>query len=116
MGKRRHLQGIEVTLYEKVKIGVDGFNRAEYEERPVAVSNVLIAPVGASETLDTLNLTGKKAVYSLGIPKGDTHNWKNVRVDFFGQSFRTFGEPVMGIDDLIPLDWNMKVMVEKYGQ
>jgi hypothetical protein len=50
----------------------------------------------------------------LGIPKEDEHDWENRRVDFFGEKWRVFGIPTKGIEDIIPLDWNMKVTVERY--
>lgn len=108
------IRGITVTLYTETSTEKDAFNRPIITETAVNVSNVLVYPTSASEVLDILNLTGRKAVYTLAIPKGDTHNWKNKRVSFFGETFRTFGEPIKGIDDLIPLDWNTKVMVERY--
>lgn len=108
------IRGITVTLYTEVKSGTDAFNRPTYTKTPVEVDNVLVAPVTTSETLDTVNLTGKKAVYTLAIPKGDTHDWKDKKVEFFGDTFKTFGEPLRGIDDLIPLGWNTKIQVERY--
>lgn len=108
------MRGITVTLYERTQTGTDPFGALVYEESPVLVENVLVAPVSAEELLDIVNLYGKKAIYQLGIPKGDTHDWQDRRVDFFGQSWRTFGIPTEGIEDLIPLDWNKKVMVERF--
>ena len=108
------MRGITVTLYEKTQTGTDRFNAPVYEETPVEVENVLVAPATTQEILDTVNLYGRKAVYTMAIPKGDTHDWGNVRVDFFGQSWRTFGIPTAGIEALIPLSWNKKVMVERY--
>lgn len=108
------LRGITVTLYEKTQTGTDAFNRPVYTETAVSVNNVLVSPTSTSETLDTVNLTGKKAVYTLAIPKGDTHDWKDKKVEFFGETFKTFGEPLKGIEAMIPLDWNTKVQVERY--
>lgn len=108
------IRGITVTLYTETSTEKDAFNRPIVTETAVDVSNVLAYPTSSTETLDTLNLTGRKAVYTLAIPKGDTHDWKNKKVEFFGEIFRTFGEPIKGIDGLIPLDWNTKVMVERY--
>ena len=108
------MRGITVMLYDKVQTGTDPFGAPVYSETPVPVDNVLVAPV-SSEELDIVNLYGKKATYQLGIPKGDTHNWRDRRVDFFGQSWRTFGFPTEGIEELIPLAWNKKVMVEQFG-
>jgi len=108
------IKGITVTLYKETVGEADAFGRPTYTEEAVTVNNVLVAPASTSETLDTVNLTGKKAVYTLGIPKGDTHDWKDKKVSFFGETFRTFGEPLKGIDDMIPLEWNTKIQVEKY--
>jgi hypothetical protein len=108
------LRGVPVTLYTETQIGVDRFNQPLYEETPVTVDNVLISPTSQTETLEAVNLYGKKAVYTLAIPKGDTHEWEDRRVDFFGKSWRVFGIPSQGIDDLIPLGWNLKVTVERY--
>lgn len=108
------LKGITVTLYTKTQTGKDAFNRPVYTEQAVQVDNVLVSPASTSETLETVNLTGKKAVYTLGIPKGDNHDWKDKKVEFFGETFKTFGEPLKGIDDMIPLEWNTKIQVERY--
>ena len=108
------IKGITVTLYTETKSGTDAFGRPTYTEKAVPVHNVLVAPASTSETLDTVNLTGKKAVYTLGIPKGDTHDWKDKKVSFFGEMFKTFGEPLKGIEDMIPLEWNTKIQVERY--
>ena len=108
------MKGITVTLYEKQSVGKDEFNHEIFEEYPVDVKNVLIAPASATEVLDTTTMEGKRAVYVLGIPKGDTHFWEDSRIDFFGQKWKSFGIPERGIDELIPLAWNMKVMVERY--
>ena len=107
-------QGITVTLYEETQIGEDAFNQAIFKETPVEVENVLVTPSSQSEILDSVNLYGKKAVYTLAIPKGDTNDWEDRRVDFFGERWRVFGIPSEGIDGLIPLDWNKKVTVERY--
>lgn len=112
MGTRLH--GITITLYNKEETGKDAFNIPVYRETPEEVENVIVGQPTSQEIIDTLNLTGKKAVYALGIPKGDTHTWTDRKVSFFGQTFRTIAMPVEGIEDLVPLDWNGKIMVEKY--
>lgn len=104
-----------VTLLKKTQTGTDAFNRPVYSETPVEVNNVLIAPLSDQEVLDTLNLTGRKAVYQLGIPKGDTNDWENQRVQFFGETWQVIGIPTEGQAELIPLNWNKKVKVERYG-
>lgn len=109
------IKGITIILYEKTKTGEDGFNRPIYEEIPVEVKNVLVAPASGEDVTDQTNLNGKKATYTLAIPKGDTHNWEDVTVEFFGKKWKTSGPSLEGIEDLIPLGWNKKVTVERYG-
>ncbi len=109
------MRGITVDLYERTLEGTDAFNRPTYTEKQASVENVLVAPaveVG-QEVLDPLDLTGRKAVYTLAIPKGDTHVWEGNRVEFFGASWQVIGIPTEGIEDLIPLQWNKKVQVER---
>lgn len=106
------LKGIPVVLHIKTAGAPDAFNRITYTDTTETVNNVLVAPMSDEEILDTLNLTGKRAVYQLGIPKGDTHEWENTEVEFFGETWRTIGKPTEGIDAMIPLQWNKKVKVE----
>ena len=108
------MRGITVKLYEKTKVGTDGFNAPAFEEVPVEVENVLVAPASSEGMVTEQDLQGKKEVYILGIPKGDTHDWKNRKVEFFGRTFKTVNVPEEGIEDLIPLSWNKKVKVERY--
>lgn len=109
------IKGITVVLHEKIKVGADEFNKDIFEEIPVTVENVLVAPVNSNEVTSQTNLAGKKAVYTLALPKEDDHNWENSRVDFFGESWRTISLPIGGIEEMIPLGWNKKVTVERYG-
>lgn len=109
------MKGITIQLSVKAETGRDDFNAPIYSESWVNVDNVLVAPVSSTDALDILNLTGKKAVYTLGIPKDDKHDWEDCKVRFFGETWRTVGFPTEGIEDLIPLSWNKKVTVERYG-
>ncbi len=106
------IKGQSITLYERAQTGVDAFNHPIYTESPVTVNNVLIAPMSETEILDTMTLTGRKAVYQLGIPKGDTHVWTDKKVSFFGRSWHVIGDVQEGIESMIPLDWNKKIRVE----
>ena len=81
------MRGISVILYDRVEVGRDGMNVPIFDEIPIQVDNVLIAPTSATEVLDTLNLTGNKAVYTLALPKGDSHTWEDRRVSFFNDDF-----------------------------
>lgn len=109
------IKGITVTLVSKQETGRDPFGEPIYEDFEIEVDNVLISPTTSDDIVNQMTLTGKKAVYTLAIPKGDTNNWEDQEVRFFGEKWRVFGVPLQGIDHLIPLSWNKKVMVERYG-
>lgn len=109
------IRGIKVILYDKKQIGTDGFGSPVYEETPKEVENVLVAPASATDIAESVSLHGKKAVYTLAIPKGDSNEWEDRTIDFFGEKWKSFGFVTQGIDEMIPLSWNKKVMVERYG-
>lgn len=108
------IKGITVILKQKVLSGTDGFNRPIYTYNDIPVENVLVAPATSDDIATSLDLTGKRAEYTMAIPKGDTNDWKDTFVEFFGHKWKTFGVPLQGIEANIPLDWNKKVMVELY--
>jgi len=108
------IAGMTITLWDKVQKGTDSLNAPIYEETAELVDNVIVAPVSSDEVVDSLNLYGKKAVYKLGIPKGDTHVWEDRKVSFFGRDFQTFGIALEGIEANIPLQWNKQIMVATY--
>ena len=104
-----------VTLWTKTLTGYDAFNEPIYTMQAEQVSNVLVGEPTPQERTDEFNLTGKMIEYTLGIPKGDTHEWENQIVEFFGEKFRTFGFVVQGIEANIPLQWHKKVKCERYA-
>lgn len=108
------MRGITITLHNKVQTGTDEFNAPIYSDQDVSVDNVLVGEPSGDEIVQDLNLYGKRLAFVLAIPKGDTHDWTDVEVSFFGQKFRTYGEPTQGMEHLIPLSWNKKVKVERY--
>ena len=113
------MRGITVTLYEKTQTGVDALNHPIYAETPVQVDNVLIGEPTADDITTSTSLFGKQITYMLGIPKGDTHNWKDSKVtwdDGYGlHAAHTFGFPITGVEANIPGPWHMKVRCEAYG-
>lgn len=108
------MRGITVILHNRVMTGRDGFNNPIYTDVVTPVDNVLVGEPTTDEVVNTLTVEGKHLAYTLAIPKGDTNHWKNATVEFFGETFRTIGEPTQGIEALIPLSWNKKVKVERY--
>lgn len=109
------LTGDTVVLVERVQAGVDPFNRPVYTEVEVEVADVLWAPASTTDLPTSIDLTGKKAVYTLAIPKGDNHNWVDCTVRFAGHTWKSIGFPLEGMDANLPLRWNKKVTVELYG-
>lgn len=109
------IKGIEVILIDKVEVGKDPFGSPIFENKEIKIENVLVSPSTSDDVVTSENLFGKKAVYTLAIPKNDNHIWEDREVHFFNQTFRTIGFATQGIDELIPLSWNKKIMVELYG-
>lgn len=115
------IKGISVTLYEETATGaVDEFNNPIVISSPYTVGNVLVAEPSSDDVTSALSLYGKTIAYTLGIPKGDTHNWVDKVVewtDAYGTTHkvRTFGYPITGIEENIPGPWHMKVKCEAYG-
>lgn len=109
------MKTISVVLHNFIATGeVDKTNRPIFSDSTTTVDDVLYAPVSAEDVVNTLNLTGKKAVYQLAIPKNDTNTWENAIVEFLGHTWRTIGIPEEGIPENIPLRWNRKIKVERY--
>lgn len=109
------IKGISVTLYTQTQSGKDDFNRPIYTETAITVDDVLVSPAAAEDVTSELDLTGKHLEYELCIPKGDTHDWEDKKISFFGQTFRSVGPVTEYIEANVPLRWNKKVKVERYG-
>lgn len=108
------IKGRTILLHVQTVTGTDLFGKDIKESTTVEVQNVLIQPAEAEDVVSELQLTGKRLAYILHIPKGDTHVWTDTKVEFFGQTFATYG-PVMEFQtELVPLDWDRRIKVEKY--
>lgn len=108
------IKGITIKLINMIEVGKDDFDRPIFEETIKYVDNVLVAPTSSDDIVNELNLSGKKAIYTLAIPKGDTNKWEDSYVEIFNERYHVFTIASQGIDSLIPLNWNKKVMVERY--
>lgn len=109
------IQGITVELEEKTQTGSNSFNEPIYTTSLVAVDNILVEPVNTTEIISDTNLEGKRQEARLCIPKGDTHNWENTRVHFWGAVWNTYGYTEQWIEENVPLLWNKKVKVKRLG-
>lgn len=115
------MKGSTVQLVVKTESGSDAFGAPTYTEELVSVADVLVGSPTTDDIANTLQLYGKKIAYTLGIPKGDTHDWTDAEViitnPFTGEDerFRTIGYPTTGEQSNIPLRWGANVQVERYG-
>lgn len=109
------MKGMTIELGVKTEVGVDPFGKPIYETNYIEVEDVLVGQPSTEDLISTLDLTGKRIAYVLGIPKGDNHVWKDTTVRFWGKTFRTIGYPETGIQENIPLRWGQNVKVEAYG-
>ena len=114
------MRGITVTLYTETETGKDGFNAPIYKETPVTVDDVLVGEPTTDDITSSTALYGKQIQYMLGIPKGDTNNWVDKKIewtDAYGitHTCKTFGFPITGVEANIPGKWHMKVRCAAYG-
>lgn len=127
------MKGMTIYLVKKTQMGVDDFGAPIYSEGSYpsndlypadslypdelfeAVDDCLVGQPTTDDVTNTLALYGKKVEYTIGIPKGDTHDWVDAEVEFFGARFRTIGYPMTGIQENIPLRWGQNIKVERYG-
>ena len=112
------MKGVTVQLIKKTETGRNQLNQPVYAEEIIEVNDVLVGEPSSEEIANTLSLYGKKAKYTLAIPKGDENSWEDTEVILSGPvegKYKTIGYPTAGIEENIPLRWNKKVMVERYG-
>lgn len=105
------LKGIPIVYYNKEKTGADAFNRDIFTESAEIIQNVLVAPASTGDLNSSTNVSETILQYYICIPKGDTHNWRNVEVEFFGKRWRTIGDAEEWIESMVPLSWNKRVKV-----
>ena len=112
------LTGITIQLVKLTEGDPDPIGNPTYTEETVNVDDVLVGQPTSDEITDSLQLYGKVVAYTLAIPKGDANDWTDTEVilpePFLGR-YRTIGYPTAGIEENIPLRWNKKVKVERYG-
>lgn len=110
------MKGTTIQLAVKTQTGTDPFGAPIYSTEWVDVPDVLVGSPSTDDITESINLYGKKIIYMLGIPKGDTHDWVDADVKIWGQPYRTFGYPMTGEPENIPLRWGQNVRVERYEQ
>lgn len=109
------IRGIDVTLYRKQQTGEDAFGAPVFNEVSETVHNVLVGEPTAEDLVNELQLYGKRLAYTLALPKGRRARLARRDGRVFRARFRTYGDVTEGIEAMIPLQWNKKVKVERYG-
>lgn len=107
------IKGIDVVLHARTETGTDALGNPTYTTGDSTISNVLVSPTTADDVVDRSRLEGTKELYTLAVPKGDSNVWLENTVTFFGKTFHCYAESE-GIEDMIPLEWNKKIFVERY--
>lgn len=110
MGK---IKGVSVVLHARAIKEYDPLGNPIYEYTDVTVNNVLWNVSSVDDLIDTSRLEGTQELYTLAIPKSDANTWLENTVTFNGKTYHCYAESE-GIEDLIPLEWNKKVLVERY--
>lgn len=110
------MRGVSIILKKRTQTGTDAFNEPIYTTTDVTVDNVLVGIPTVDDVQTSFLLHGKKAVYTLAIPKGDTNDWEDTEVvlpEPFAGTYHTVGYVQATIDALTPTRWNKKINVER---
>lgn len=110
------LHGVTIQVKVRTADGENPFGEPVISEGWENVDNVLVGQPTADDLPTQPELQGRRVDYMLAIPKGDAHEWRETEVILpapFAGRYRTVGFPVAGIEDMIPLEWNKKVKVER---
>lgn len=109
------IKGETIKLIETTQTGTDAFGMPTYSETEVEVANVIIGNPSTTDIVNDMQLYGKSLLFVLGIPKGDSHNWKDKTVIIRGERFKTYGSPLVQTNENVPGRWNTQVKVAQYG-
>ena len=107
-------KGVDVVIHIRTQTGTDSFGAPVYTDTTETVSGCLVNPSTVDDVIDETRLKGSKELYTIAVPKGDSHEWFDSTVEFFGKSWHVYARPMEGVEDLIPLKWHKKVLVERY--
>lgn len=113
------MKTIEVELIKKTQTGIDPLGQPIYTTETVKVGGVLVGEPTSDEINNAIAMYGKRAVYTLAIPKGDANIWEDTTVILpapFSGTYRTIGYTTAGIEENIPLKWNKKVKLERINE
>lgn len=109
------MKGTTIQLSIKSSSSTDPFGAPIETEELVDIPDVLVGQPSSEDVDAVYSAYGKHIAYSLGIPKGDVHDWVDAEVVIWGNRYRTIGYPVTAEQANIPLRWGQVVKVERYG-
>lgn len=108
------IKGERVILLATTENGVDPFGKPILVENEIVVENVIVGTPSTDDVTTDVNLLGKHLAFVLGIPKGNTDNWKDKDVIIRGERYHTYGFPLVQTEANVPGRWNTQVKVERY--
>lgn len=107
------IKGITVRLINQIPAGKNELDEPITVPTWEDVENVLPGQPSSEQIVTDQQLYGKRAVYNLCIPKGDTHQWEDAEVVFFGAKYHTFGPLVEYVEANCPTPWNRWIRCER---
>lgn len=105
------IKGETVTLVVKTATGTNPFGETTYSTINENVVDVLVELLSAEELVADMEYFGKKTMYKLHIPIGDTHTWEDTEVIVRGKTYKTIGPLVEYPQNMVPLRWNKQIKV-----
>lgn len=85
--------GETVVVLDRKQVGVDGFNNPIWEDEPVNVANVLVAPVDGEDNIATTRPEGTRVRYTLYFPKTFEDELEGLKIIVRGEQLRVIGKP-----------------------
>lgn len=108
------IKGETVILLEETVVDTDPFGKAITTTTQTEVKNVVVGSPSTEAVTQDLDLEGKHLAFILGIPKGDSHDWKDKTILIRGIKFKSYGFPLTQTEANVPGMWNTQVKVERY--
>lgn len=104
---------IPVKLHEKIANGFDGFGVPTYTEHIKYINNCFVVIGNHYQLLDNNTSLVALDEFTIAIPKGDNHEWRNSIVEFklggIDYKCKTHGDYLLGVEEAMPLMWHKQI-------